>query len=243
MSAREYWDNQWIRSWYQSALVLSVALFTLSCDSGPTNSPISVSPSPTPASVPGFDPHRLAGLVFDERGAPVVGAELTVPGSRPPGSVVTDAQGVYDITVELRQRATEVTVAKTGYETSRHWVSLDPGRSTSRNLKLQDIQNAAAGQSLRLMLNLDDPVCGFELYTCRRVRIGSSSRAMLNIDVRPDNAAAQFGVVRAGQEPGVGTTDRLSVPVVAGVETMIEIVIFSGRFPEGFTLNTSLEFR
>ena len=36
---------------------------------------------------------------------------------------------------------------------------------------------------------------------------------------------------------------RLSVPVVAGAETVIEIVIFSGRFPEGFTLNTSLDFR
>jgi Carboxypeptidase regulatory-like domain len=227
----------------RSAIVLSVALFTLSCGSGPTNSPVSISPSPTPVPLPGADSYRLTGIVVDERGAPVVGAELTVPGSRPSGSVVTDAQGGYDITVELRQRATEVTVAKTGYETSRHWVSLDPGRTTSRNLKLHDIQNAAAGQSLHLVLDLDDPACGFELYTCRRVRIRSSSRGTLTIEVRPDNAAAQFGVVRAGQEPGVGTSDRLSAPVVAGTETVIEIVIFSGRFPEGFTLNTSLDFR
>ncbi len=173
----------------------------------------------------------------------MVGADLTVLGSSPSRSFVTDAQGAYDITVELWQRGTVVTVAKTGYETSRHWVSLDPGRTTSRNLKLHDIQNVAAGQSLHLGLDLDDPGCGFELYTCRRVRIRASSGGTLTIDVRPDNAAAQFGVVRAGQEPGVGTSDRLSVPVVAGAETVIEIVIFSGRFPEGFTLNTSLESR
>ena len=108
------------------------ALFTLSCDSGPTNSPISISPSPTPAPVPGLDSHRVAGLVVDERGAPVGGADLTVHGSRPSVSVVIDAQGAYDVTVELRQRGTDVTVAKTGYETSRHWVSLDPGQTTSR---------------------------------------------------------------------------------------------------------------
>jgi hypothetical protein len=161
----------------------------------------------------------------------------------PARSVVTDALGAYAITVELRQRATEVTVGKTGYETSRHWVSLDPGQTTTRNLKLQDIQNVVAGQSQRLVLDLDDPGCGFELHTCRRVRIRSSSRGTLTLDVRPDNAGAQFGVVRAGQEPGVGTTDRLSVPVDAGAETVIDIVIFSGRFPEGFTVNTSLEFR
>jgi hypothetical protein len=116
-----------------------------------------------------------------------------------------------------------------------------PGETTSRNLKLHDIQSVAAGQSLHLVLDLDDPVCGFEIYTCRRVRIRSSSRGTLTIDVRPDNAAAQFGVLAAGQEPGLATTDRLSVPVVAGAETMLEIIIFAGRFPEGFIVKTSLE--
>ena len=227
------------------ALVLAVALFTLSCDSAPTNRPTSVSPGPPPAPVPvpGSASYRVAGAVVDERGVPVRGADLIFEGALPSKMVVTDANGAYDVTVDLLQRGTTLTVAKAGYETSRYWVSLDAEKTTSRNLKLQDVQNVAAGQSLRLVLALDDPGCGYELYTCRRVRIRSSSPGTLTIAVTPDNAAAQFGVVRPGQEPGLGTRDRLSVPVVAGGETAIEIVIFAGRLPEAFTVNTSLEFR
>jgi len=229
----------------RSALVLSVALCTLSCDSGPTNRPTQVSPAPipSPSPVPGSASYRVAGAVVDERGVPVAGADLTLDGSSPLKTAVTDANGAFDITVDLWQRGTTLTVGKMGYETSRYWVALDPGQTTSRNLKLHDIQNLAAGQSLRLVANLDDPGCGYELYTCRRVRIRSSSRGTLTVAITPDNAAAQFGLVTAGQEPGLGTRDRLSVPVVAGGETVIEVVIFSGRFPEGFTLNTSLESR
>jgi hypothetical protein len=193
--------------------------------------------------MPGSASYRIAGAVVDERGVPVAGANLTIEGSSPSKTVVTDGNGAYDITVDLWQRGTSVTVAKMGYETSRYWVSLDAAQTTSRNLKLHDIQNVDAGQSLRLGFNLDDPGCGYELYTCRRVRVRSSSRGTLAIAVTPDNGAVQLGLVTAGQEPGLGTRDRLSMPVVAGSETVIEIVIFSGRFPEGFTLNTSLESR
>ena len=173
----------------------------------------------------------------------MAGADLTVEGSSPAKTIVTDASGAYDITVDLLQRGTTLTVRKVGYEASRYWVSLDPAQTTARDLKLPDIQNVAAGQSLHLALDRDDPGCGYELYTCRRVRIRSSLRGTLTIAVAPDNQAAQLGVVTAGQEPGPGTRDRLSVPVSAGSETVTEIVIFAGRFPEGFTLNTSLESR
>jgi hypothetical protein len=181
--------------------------------------------------------------VVDERGVPVAGADLTIEGSSPSKNVVTDANGAYDVSVDLWQRGTSVTVAKVGYETSRYWVSLDAEKTTSRKLKLPDVQNVAAGQSLRLALALDDPGCGYELYTCRRVRIRSLSRGTLIIAATPDDAGAQLGVVTAGQEPGLGTRDRLAVPVVPGGETVIEVVIFAGRFPEGFTLSTSLESR
>ena len=234
-----------LRAHCRSAIILSVALCALSCDSGPMNRPTAVSPAPLPAPspTPGSVSYRVAGAVLDERGVPVAGADLTIEGSSPSKTVVTGANGAYDITVDLLQRGTTLTVRKTGYEASRYWVSLDPAQTTSRNLKLHDLQNVTAGQSLHLALDLDDPGCGFELYTCRRVRIRSSSRGTLTIVVTPDNGAAQLGLVTAGQEPGLGTLDRLSVPVVAGSETVIEIVIFSGRFPEGFTLNTSIESR
>ncbi len=233
-----------LRAHCGSAIVLSVALCTLSCDGGSMTRPSAVSPAPLPAPspVPGSS-YRITGVVVDERGVSVAGADLTIEGSSPSKTVVTDANGAYDVTVDLLQRGTSLTIKKAGYEPSRYWVSLDSAQTTSRNLKLHDIQNVSAGESLRLGFDRDDPGCGYELYTCRRVRIRSTSRGTLAVAVTPDNAAAQLGLVTAGQEPGVGTRDRLSVPVVAGSETVIEVVIFSGRFPEGFTLNTSLESR
>ena len=103
-----------------------------------------------------------------------------------------------------------MTVGKVGYEASRYWVSLDAEKTTPRTLKRQDLQSVPAGQSLRFGFALDDPGCGYELYTCRRVRIRSSSRGTLTIAATPDNVAAQLGVVTAGQERAMNPPQRSS---------------------------------
>jgi hypothetical protein len=157
-------------------------------------------------------------------------------GSRPAGA--------YGVTIDLKHPTTTVTATKQGYEPSRHSLSLDPNKDTVRDLRLHEVRIITAGNSVELAINPDDPRCGFGLLWCRRFRVISSQGA-LTLEVAPDKAAAQFGIVGADEEPGLSTSSRLTVPVIAGVERAFDIVIFrdGGDWPapQRFTLHTWVE--
>ena len=178
----------------------------------------------------------MSGLVVDEGGLPVASAVV----SADRWSTVTDMNGGYVLTLELRQPVATFTVSKAEYETGRHAVFLTADRPTVRDLRLHSILRITAGESLSISLDWSDPQCTFELIPCRRVRVRSPSQGTLRLDLAPDSGG-HFSILAADEDLLPSNFIRLSFSVLAlaGAETAFDIV--STTAARGGTLTTALD--
>jgi hypothetical protein len=207
------------------ALVLTAGLWWTACGStGPTD------PTPLPISPPTLPPTTsstttsstttrvIKGVVVDENGAAVSGAEVRLGIVGAQGSVVTDAGGAFDMTVESAPSAFSpafpVVVNKPGYETSLGWAGECCGR-----VRVYHIRPISAGGTLTLVL-FPESYCGRDGdVPCRRVRVTSASKGTLRVQVAPTG----FIVVPAETFPAAQDSSTFSVSVEAGSETSLDV--------------------
>jgi hypothetical protein len=183
-------------------------------------------------------PLRVTGRVVDGADRPLSGARIT-SWSNTTATGVSDASGTFDMAVPVaaQDRWFWITVDKPGFETSELMRSVHTAGSTS--LRLHQIRNIDAGDTLRSIVSPDDSACGYHWgFICRRVRIRSSSSGSLTLEVS--------GVAELGMPVGpVGfpqtLESRMSVPVSAGSEVSIDVAAgWPLGAPAEFTLTTSL---
>jgi hypothetical protein len=182
---------------------------------------------PTRPSSPGgpaLMTYQVEVSVVDGDDQPVPGARLSFESGDPPPAV-TDARGTCSVSIESRRPVSfAVMVTKPGYEPSRYSVALESHQSTWK-LRLHAIRVITAGEPARLTIRSDDPECGFDSYTCRRVRVSSPSAGLLTVEAAAVAPPAQFAVVEPWGDPGL-VPPRQSTRVVAGSEVQFDIVMF-----------------
>jgi hypothetical protein len=224
-----------------NGLFVATVVTCAGCDQQPPAMPTPTMPTQTsqvaPITTPQRQPLHVGGRVVDSANNPVPGARVTQWDSS--NTTITDANGAFDVTATItaQDRSFWVTVEKSGFETSELNRSVDTAANTS--LRLHEIRNLAAGESLRAAVNPDDSACGYHWgFVCRRVRITLESSGTLTLEVVSDG--------RLGMPVGpVGFPQplerRISVPVKAGSEVSVDVAT-DGPFSASseFTLNTSL---
>jgi len=202
--------------------VLAVAVGPVGCG---TSSPAAPSP---PESV------LITGRVLDARDVPVAGARVTAT-DRFRGAIesLSDAAGGFTLTIDVRNGSFPVVVEKDGFEPSRY-VSLPDAplsRALPMDLRLHAITRILAGDSIRLEVRREDPVCasgpsGLETYPCRRVRIASPAGGQLSVqavDDLGDFSAVHSIVVQQADKPPAAAGLVIAVP--AGSETIVEFML------------------
>ena len=155
----------------------------------------------------------ITGRVIDGSNVAVAGARVTATdGFRGPIESLSDAAGGYTLTIDLRNSPLTVVVEKDGFEPSRLHVGSQVAplsRAMTMDLRLYAITRILAGDSIRLEVRLEDPVCasgplGLEPYPCRRVRISSPASGRLGVgavDAYGDFSAVHNIVVQQADRP------------------------------------------
>ena len=187
---------------------------------------------------------RISGRVIDDENATVSNAHLTVWGLGGSLLIESDASGSFDVTTPVWQYGVGIWVEKPGFERAAHLAKVQPSDDeVRRDLRLHRVLRVAAGTSLRMSINPDDSLCGFDLeYLCRVVRITAASRGRIIVDAEPQRAAARFGLALADDlvfpslssahlEQGVQPGAEVGVIVLLdGAAQASESVTFSTRF-------------
>jgi hypothetical protein len=199
---------------------------------------------------------QVAGVVTDDQGVPVAGAEVTMSHwlggyvRRP--AVQTDASGGYTIgftsnpwmigTTGGRGAARAEIVAE-GYEWYWRTVLATIPRPVE-NFRLHRITRVAAGDSIILSVTADNGECtGWLLGPCGRLRVTAPSDGNLTIEAVPRQVNAglpEIEVCCVSGDERYG--NPVIVPVTAGAEMWVEV----GQRPgvtasESVMVKTSLE--
>ena len=199
--------------------------------------PIPVTPTPVISS---SSTRTLKGVVVDEGDRPVPGAEVRFTESLSPAPLITDATGAFELTLAPGTQianAASVTVEKPGYEPTSGWA----GNPCCERIRLYQIREIAAGDTVTLTL-FNDAYCGqFLDFPCRRVRMRSSSAGRLTVRVTPD----EFGVLLEDGSPWQMPPSSLSTQVKAGSVTAVDVWApgsWDGQGTgRGFTLTSSVQ--
>jgi hypothetical protein len=166
-------------------------------------------------------PVRVAGRVVDGGNAPVAGARLTF--WTDPRTFTAGGDGNFDVTTQLpeREQVFWITVAGDGFETSE--LSRPVVSAGQTTLRVYPIRVLAAGESVHLTVNPDDPACGYHWgYICRRVRVRSDAPGALSVNVTAV-AGVTFGMLVGSQGFPQQLVSHVSIHVTAGSETPVEI--------------------
>ena len=192
------------------------------------------------ASPRAVQPLRVAGRVVDTMNAPVGGARVTQWDTA--NTAVADANGVFELTasVSSQDRSFWVTVEKPGYETSELARSIDTAANTS--LRLHQIRTIPAGQSFQAAVTTDDSACGYHWgYVCRRVHVTAPASGTLIAEISSDRSDVGVAIVQGPIGFPQVLERRVSLPVKAGAETIMDISTGSDTpGPASFSLNTAL---
>jgi hypothetical protein len=176
----------------------------------------------------------ITGRVIDGSNVPVAGARVTATDRfRGPIESISDAAGGYTLTIDLQNKSLTVMVEKDGFEPSRLHVGSQVAplsRAMAMDLRLYAITRILAGDSIRLEVRPEDPVCagpsGLEAYPCRRVRISSPASGRLGVgamDAYGDSSAVHNIVVQQADKPPA--SEGLVIAVQAGSETIVEFML------------------
>ena len=237
-----------------AVLTLCGALITTSCGESPIpTAPTAPTPAPvaTAAPPPALVAAHLRGTVREEGDMPVSFARISVGQA----SAITEVDGSFDVLVSVNPQAQPlgfawVNIEKPGYERSSDWAllrsaSFPPSiEDTWKYFRLYRIREITAGESLRIAVAPDDPVCGFEgEWACRTIRLRSWQAGTVTVEAVPEDSNVLFGLVLAGvYRYPYRSTSRLSIAVAAGSATPIEILLETHPSvgPQGVTLHTSI---
>jgi hypothetical protein len=219
-------------------LALAVAALVLGgCGHGPTSPSGARSSSLGTASTssPTPEPFAVTGIVTDEQGVPVAGAEVTMSHyesgrmSRP--AVLTDGGGRYAITFPASpwtqpsgRFAARAEVVADGYDW--YWRNVSAADSQRvENFRLVRIKRIAGGDMIAVTVSSENGDCtGWLFNPCGRLRITAPASGDLTIEAIPIDAAAAMPTVEAcclnGNEQG---GNPVTMHVNAGSETWVEI--------------------
>ena len=213
-------------------LSLSIALVVLvqGCDSAPpAPSPVRQPAPELPASpLPGTT--RVTGLVVEPGGQAVPGAVITRMYGGLPTTTVTGPTGAYELTLDAQPpEIVRLTVEADGFEPSVLYIAAEGKAEARRDLHIHRIVRIAVGESVRLSIGQDDSFCSARATDwdydanarpCRRIRVVSLSEGRLDIWV----TEPQYRIHPVAG-PHVGGGPYLSVPVDAGSETIVDLVL------------------
>ena len=230
-------------------LLLAVTLVVLvqGCDSArPAPSPVG-QPAPELPAAPLPGTTRLTGVIVEPDGQAVPGAVITWLYGGQPSTAVTDATGVYGLTLDSQPpEVVRLTVEKDGYEPTVLFVAAEGKAEVRRDLHLHRIQRIPVGESVPLSVGPSDSHCSVfatdvdsdsEKWPCRRLRFVPSSSGVLTIWVDDDGSGPQYRIQLA-TDPYDGGRSFFSTPVDAGSETVVDLVLMDNRGPIATVLQT-----
>ena len=186
------------------SFLVTLIVFVQGCNSGPSapsevGQPVAAQPAPT---LPGMT--RLTGTVVEPDGQAVPGAVITWLYGGQPSTAVTDATGVYGLTLDSQPpEVVRLTVEKDGFEPTVLFVAAEGKAEVRRDLHLHRIQRIPVGESVRLSVGPSDSHCGvfatdvdsdFEKWPCRRLRFVPSSAGVLTIWIKDDGSGPQYRI-------------------------------------------------
>ena len=228
-------------------LVVTFAVLAQGCDSAPSapsevQQPAEPLPGPPP---PGMT--RLTGVVVEPDGQAVAGAVITWLYGGQPSTAVTDASGVYGLTLDSQPpEVVRLTVEKDGFEPTVLFVAAEGKAEVRRDLHLHRIQRIPVGESVPLSVGPSDSHCSvfatdvdsdFEKWPCRRLRFVPSTAGVLTIWIKDDGSGLQYRIQLAA-DPSDGGRSYFSTPVDAGSETVVDLVLMDNRGPIATVLQT-----
>jgi hypothetical protein len=227
------------------ATVALVALCAASCD-GQRPTPIPTAPtvsSPPPSLPPGpFPTVAVSGRVLDDAAGGVPGASLKFSDFVQKTITTTaDGTGAFSATVAPFRFGFGARVEKAGYEPAYYFVSTEGGPDVRRDLHLYPPLRFAAGASVQVPIQVDDPICGSDdEFRCRTVRITAASTGALTVEVSSDGADAP---VSLGMTMGFSMFgSQLLWKLEAGSELVVDVLV-DGRTRRDVlaTLHTTFE--
>jgi len=239
------------KSLFVTRLSLAAALVVVvsGCDSAPpapshVSEPITAQPAPPLAGLT-----RVTGLVVEPGGPAVPDAVITWLYGGQPSRAITSATGAYELTLDTQPpEVVRLTVEKDGYEPSVLYVAAEGRKEERRDLHLYRIHRIGVGESTTLSIGPGDSHCGVGRDTdpgsdpdarpCRRIRVGSSSEGRLDIWIKGANVD-QYRIQLAA-DPQQGGRSYFSIPVDAGSETVLDLVLVDSKGPVVAVLETRL---
>ncbi len=157
------------------------------------------------------DPARLAGVVVDERGEPVAGANVSASAEPAPVTATTDARGAF--TLALPAGTAFVTLSKSGFDAALYEETLAAGENRTVHYRLAHGALGATVVGARLLPQLPAPDLEVSRYLFNRADLDRGPGAMEDITrviatlpgvvADPDLLATFF--VRGGGPEEVGT--------------------------------------
>jgi hypothetical protein len=171
-----------------SAPAIGLALLAVNCDSAPT--------APTRLQAPGAPPRALTGTVVDSSGQPVAGATI-IPVAQSwtdTAAVTSDPAGLYMFPLRPGVAGSvEIRIEKDGFEPSLKVVSLDRAEDVVATLRLHPVMRISVGDTVRLSIDAEDPVCSYQGYwPCRRIRVTAPTTGDATISAQDAQAPVRL---------------------------------------------------
>jgi hypothetical protein len=251
------------------AVLIAALGWACSSPSAPTRTSTST-PTRTPTPAPTLTRYHLSGIVTDDSGSPIAGAQVEVDYSRggefssPPSfcpdrqsfcwiHAVTNGGGYYEIVFEPSLGPYGVGLiysSREGYETD---IQLLP-RGTAeivQNLRLDRVRTIRAGQSITVSIEPESSLCSdledswLLASRCENVEILAAHAGTLTVEARAAEAGGIIPVVffaATGRytSPEVHGPGTVAVGVQAGERYRIFVGIPSGIAAHRYDVSTSL---
>jgi len=227
-----------------AALVL--ALIAAACESSQPTSP---TPTPQPLPPPPFNVQVIGAVADAESALPLERASVRMRWPSATGAVTTDADGRYDLRVDVQPPVTgwwgpgSLVAEKDGYEPNEQYTAVPRGGTATLDFRLRPIVRIAAGDSTRLEIDSHDTYCSLDDWWCRTVRITPPAAGTLTLEVLPESGVLMG--LEVVTRPYVCCPSTASLSVTDG-ELRINVLLLNVRRlsgPEAFTLKTAFTTR
>jgi hypothetical protein len=237
-----------LQAWTKSLVLVGIlVVIAAGCEGGGPTTP---SPTLTPTAMPprpNGQAFEVSGVVTDDQGMPVVGAEVTMShwleGRVLRPSVRTNGSGGYTIAFTSNpfvngsdRGAARAEVVAEGYEW--YWrtvvATIPP---LVENFRLHRLERLTAGGSIVLSVTLDNGDCtGWLAKPCGRLRVAAPADGNLTIEAVPTEVPAGLPQIQACCVSGNEVYGNpVTLPVAAGTEVWVEV----GQQRAGFSLSRS----
>lgn len=234
----------------RASLAVTLVVLAQGCDSAPPAPSRVTQPAPAQPAPPLTGLIRVTGLVVEPGGSAVPGAVISWLYGGQLSRAVASETGAYELTLDTQPpEVVRLTVEKDGFEPTVVHVAAEGRAEERRDLPLHRILRIGVGESVRLSVGPGDPLCGVgnvtdqgydpEARPCRRFRVVARSEGRLSILIRGAGAERRFRFQLAA-DPTARQSD-LTVPVDAGSETIVDLVLVDSPGPFVAVLETHLD--